>query len=792
MENEQLAYLIRFGPFELDRRSGELSRDGRKIPLQEQSFRILELLTSCPGEIVSREEIRSRLWPGNTIVEFENAVNAAIKKLRTALGDSAEEPLYIETLRRRGYRLIVPVENASPAERRTVPAPPLADFGSGQAASPAGEVSSPLRIGSYWKAVVAAALLIFLATLYQRSRRAVHATPKLTDRDSIVLADFANKTGDPVFTQTLRQGLAVQLDQSPFLSLVSDERIQQELHLMAQPPGAELTPTLAQEVCERAGGAAMLEGSIASLGSQYVLWLRAKNCHNGNVIDEEQMQAVRKEDVLSTLSQIATRFRIRVGESLQTVESHNTLLAEATTPSLEALKAYSAGRQIQVAHGASAALPFFQRATEIDPQFAMAHASLGRMYADLDQHGLAAASMIRGWQLRERASDREKFFITTNYEILVTGNLEAAQQTCEAWARTYPRESLPHNVLAGVVNKTPGRYEKALAETSKAIELDPYFWLGYYSLGALNVYLGRLDDGDAALHAAAARGLDADEFIMLAYDIDFLKDDRAGMEREAARARARSGGENWISAREAFVAAYSGHLQNARIISNRAVAQAQQVGQPERGALWAAGAAIREAQFGNKQAATEWAHSALDLSTDRDVEYGSALALAIVGDSSHAQTLTDQIEKQFPEDTAVRFNYLPTLRAVLALNRAKPQQAVELLQVAAPHELGIPVSAISGMFGALYPVYVRGQAYLDGNKPTEAAAEFQKILDHRGIVGSDPIGALARLQLGRANALAGDKAKAQGAYQAFFALWKDADADIPIFKQAKAEYGKLQ
>jgi hypothetical protein len=257
-------------------------------------------------------------------------------------------------------------------------------------------------------------------------------------------------------------------------------------------------------------------------------------------------------------------------------------------------------------------------------------------------------------------------------------------------------------------------------------------------------------------------------------------------------ARGRTGGENWISAREAFVAAYSGRLQNARIISHLAVGQAQQAGQPERSALWAAGAAIREALFGNKEAATAWAHSALELSTDREVEYGSALAFAIAGDSSHAQALADQMEKQFPEDTAVRFNYLPTLRAVLALNRTEPQQAVELLQVAAPHELGIPPSAISGLFGALYPVYVRGQTYLAANKPAQAAAKFQKILDHRGIVVNDPIGALAHLQMGRTYAVAGDKVKAQAAYQTFLALWKDADADIPIFKQAKAEYAKLQ
>lgn len=307
-----------------------------------------------------------------------------------------------------------------------------------------------------------------------------------------------------------------------------------------------------------------------------------------------------------------------------------------------------------------------------------------------------------------------------------------------------------------------------------------------------NVYLGRLQEGENALRAAAARGLDADEFIMLAYDIDFLKQDSAGMEREATRARVRPGGENWMSAREAFVAAYSGQLQNARVLSHRAVAQAQQAGQSGRAGLWSAGAAVREALFGNKQAATQWAHSALELSSDREVEYGSALAFALAGDLSHAQSLADQMEKGYPEDTAVRFNYLPTLRAVLALNKAQPLEAVELLQVATPHELGVPHSAISGLFGALYPIYVRGDAYLAANQPAEAAAEFQKIVDHSGIVVNDPIGALAHLQMGRAYAAAGDKPKAQSAYRKFLALWKDADGDIPIVKQAKAEYPKLQ
>jgi eukaryotic-like serine/threonine-protein kinase len=441
--------------------------------------------------------------------------------------------------------------------------------------------------------------------------------------------------------------------------------------------------------------------------------------------------------------------------------------------------------------GASASLPLFRRATEIDPEFAMAHASLGRIYADLDQSDLAAGSITRAWQLRERASDHEKFFITANYQMLVTGNLEAAQQTCEAWAQAYPRESRPHDMLSGIVHKTPGRYEKALAEAQKAIELDPDFWVGYYSLGLMNVYLGRWEAGESTLSAAAARGLDSDEFIMLAYDIAFLKDDKAGMEREAARARARPGGENWMSAREAFVAAYSGHLQEARNISHRAVLQAQQAGQPERASLWEAGAAVREALFGDATAAKERALDALKLSRDREVEYGTAFVLAMSGDSSRAQGLADEMQKRFPEDTSVRFSYVPVVHALLALHHAKPERALELLQVATPHELGVPRSTISGLFGALYPVYLRGQAYLAMKKGREAAAEFQRILDHRGIVVSDPIGALARLQLGRALAMSGDKTKAKSAYQDFLNLWKDADPDIPILKQAKAEYAKL-
>jgi tetratricopeptide (TPR) repeat protein/predicted Ser/Thr protein kinase len=645
-------------------------------------------------------------------------------------------------------------------------------------------------IAKRWKAMVPAAAAV--AAVFAAGYFYLHRPPKLTDKDTIVLADFINRTGDPVFDGTLRQGLAIQLEQSPFLSLVSEERIQRTLRLMGQPPDAPLTPELAKEICDRTASAAVLDGSIKSLGSQYVLWLRARNCRTGDVLDEEQVQAARKEDVLSALSQIASKFRTRAGESLTTNEKHDTPLAEATTKSLEALKAYTVAWKVHSSRGATAALPLFRRAAEIDPAFAMAHAWLGRIYGDLDEFDLAAESTRRAWQLRDRVSDPEKFFITAAYQLLVTGNLEEARQTCEAWAQTYPRDARPHQILSGMVNKTTGQYEKALSEARKAIELDPDFWAGYYNSAVNLVYLDRVGEAEDVLRRAAGRGLETDEFLMLEYDIAFLRSDRAGMERQAARARGRSGAETWISNKEAFVLAYSGRLRQARSMSHRAVYSAQQSAQRERAGLWEAGAAVREAFFGNASEAGKWAMAALEVSKDREVEYGAALALALSGNSGQPQALADDLERRFPEDTAIRFSYLPALRARLKLNYGDASKAFELLQAAAPHELGATRSSVDGLFGALYPVYVRGEAYLLAHQGAQAAAEFQRILDHRGIVVSDPIGALARLQLGRALVLSGDNAKAKTAYQDFLSLWKDADRDIPILMQAKAEYARLQ
>ena len=632
----------------------------------------------------------------------------------------------------------------------------------------------------------AVALVLFVTGYFY-----FHRTPRLTDKDTIVLADFRNTTGDPVFDGTLRQGLTVQLEQSPFLSLVSDDRIQQTLRFMGRPADAPLNPETAREVCERLAGAAVLDGSIERLGSQYVLGLRAKNCRTGDVLDVEQVQAAKKEDVLNALSQIASRFRTRVGESLAMVEKHSTPLAEATTSSLDALKAYSLGRKVAFSTSMAASVLHVQRAIQIDPKFATAYAFLGRTYGDLGESVLAAENNTKAYQLRDRASDAEKFFIEATYYSQVTGNLEKAQQTFELWAQTYPREGVAPGILSGSIYPTFGQFEKTVEEARKAIAIDPENAPPYGNLAYAYAALRRLGEADDTLQRAFERKIDSSDLVLLRYDIAFVRGDQAEMERDVAQVRGKTEAEDSFSNHEAFVLAYSGHLQQARIKSQHAADLAREPA-PERAALYEAGSALREAFFGNVPEAKRYAKASLDLSKGRDVEYGAAFALALSGDSSRAQELASDLEKRFPEDTSVRSSYLPALRAVLALNRGDARNAIELLRAAAAYELGFPGSTAVGFFGGLYPIYARGEAYRAARQGAEAAAEFQKILDHRGIVFSDPVGAVARLQFARSLVLSGDTVKAKTAYQDFLNLWKEADTDIPILKQAKAEYARLQ
>jgi len=779
------ADLVRFEDFELDLRSYQLRRSGRTLKLERIPMDVLFLLVERRGQLVTREEIIEKLWGKNAFLDTDNAINTAIRKIRQVLKEDPEQPRFIQTVTGRGYRFI--------SQTSEVGVPPAkAPAQEQQASSSPAATGAPTGIGKRWKLIVPG--IVALLALSVGGYFYLHRTPKLTDKDTIVVADFSNTTGDSVFDGTLRQGLAVQLEQSPFLSLISEERIQQVLRLMGKPADARLTPEIAREICERTASAAVLDGSIASLGSQYVLGLRAEDCRTGDVLAEEQVQAARKEDVLNALGQIASKFRTRVGESLTTVNKHDTPLAEATTPSLEALKAYSAGWQVSFYSGSAAAVPFLKRAVEIDPNFASAYALLGRMYGDIGESVLSAMNTSKAYELRDRASDQEKFFISASYDLQVTGDLEKAQQTCDLWIQTYPRSWLPHGLLSGGIYPQLGKYEDAVAEAKTALGIDPDFASGYGNLAISYVSLDRWAEAESTVKQAFNRKLEVPDFFVLQYALAFLKDDTAGMERVATLAREKPGADDWLSNAEGFVLAYSGHLGAARKMSQQAGDLARKAERRDTEALYETDAAVREALFGNVSTARRSAGDALELSKSRDVGYGAAFALALSGDSSRSQALTEDLSGRFPEDTRVRFTYAPTLRALLALNHSQPSKAVELLQTAIPYEVGIPTEGGSEFLlgaGNLYPAYVRGLAYLAAHQGAEATGEFQKILDHRGIVISDPIGALAHLQLGRAYALSGNKTKAKSAYQDFLTLWKDADPDIPILKQAQAEYANL-
>jgi len=643
-----------------------------------------------------------------------------------------------------------------------------------------------------WKAVsVAAAILAVAAVAYSY----IHRAPRLTDKDTIVLADFDNKTGNPVFDETLRQGLATQLGQSPFLSLLSDQRIQTTLGLMGQPADARLTPEIAKEICERTGSAAVLDGSITSLGSQYILGLRARNCHTSAVLDQEQVQAARIEDVMNALSQIAIKFRTEVGESLATLRKYDTPLEEATTPSLQALKDYSTATRILYRRGWTAAFPLMKRVAETYPDFALAHASLGRLYAGIGESELAAKSAAAAYRLRDRVSDREKFYIDATYHAQVTGHLEKAQEILELWGQSYPRDYEPPGLLSGQIFPVFGKYEQVIEQARRAIAVDPDVPFSYVNLVGAYQRIGRLPDAEAVFRQASERNAVFHYTLIARFDFAFVKGDQAEMERAANAARNNPAAADLISVKEAFVLAYSGRLNDARKKWQLAADLARKRGAQERAATIQVDEALWEAFFGNATQAKRVATEALKVSRARVVEYGAALALAISGESSAAQSLADHLAGSFPEDTCVQTSYVPVLRARLALNQSvkgsESERAVKSLEVSAPYEMGVPSSRFAADFGVLYPIYMRGEAYLDATRGSDAAAEFQKILDNRGKVTTDPIGAFAHLQLGRAWHAAGNDDKAKAAYRDFLALWKGAD-DSPVLRRATAEYARLQ
>ena len=641
------------------------------------------------------------------------------------------------------------------------------------------------RIVSVWATVVALVLIAVAAGgLYLRSRNAVRV-PKaapLTEKDTVLLADFVNKTGDSVFDDALKQALTIELNQSPFLNIVSDRKVEETLRLMGQPQ-QRITPELAREICIRTGSKATVLGSISNLGSQYVIGLNAVGCVDGDTLATDQGEATSKQEVLKTLGRAAKDLRGKLGESLVTVEKFDVPV-EATTPSLEALQAYSMGGRTRRRKGDAEAIPFLKRAIELDPTFALAYAGLSVSYFNLNQAGPAAENATKAYELRDRVSKRERYRISTTYYHAFTGELEKAIEVYELWSKSYPRDDTPPLNL-GVVYQQLGQYDKAVVRTEEAQQIAPTA-TGYGNLAFEYIALNRLDDADKVLQRAQSSDFDGIDIRGNLYLLAFLRGNSKRMEQQLAWAAGRLGDEDVMLSAQADTEAYYGQRMKARDSSRRAVESAMRADSKETAALWRAAAGFREAEFGNPAAAKQNVDAALSLSSGRDVQLLAALTLARAGDTANAKRLLQQLEKTASTNTLLKFYCLPTIDAAIEISKNNPLQAVLDLEAAMPYELGGTLT-----FSYLYPAWVRGQAYLAAHNGTAAAVEFRKLIEHPGIVLNQPIGSLAHLQLGRAYALAGDARKARAGYEDFFRLWKDADPDIPILITAKAEYAKL-
>ena len=637
-----------------------------------------------------------------------------------------------------------------------------------------------------------AAVLLLLIVAGAAYRFWPARTAKLTEKDTIVLADFTNTTGDPVFDDTLKQALSVGLRQSPFLSLLSDQKIKDTLTLMGRPPNERLTHQVAREIGQRTASAAVIEGSISSLGSNYVIGIRAINSGSGDVLAEEQIQAARKEDVLKALGEAITQLRPKLGESLSTVQKYDVPLAQATTSSLEALKEYSLGvKALTGGEPASVSIAHYKRAVELDPNFAVAYSNMGGLYgANLLSPGRAAEYLGKAYELRDRVSEPEKLDIESNYYTSVTGELDKARETMLNFSKAFPR-NFATLVNLGFTEAYLGRYEEEVKYELAALNISSEPAPAYSNLMEGYIALGRLDEAKQVAQQAITRKKEGQFVYNDMYSIAFLEGDTEGMKRNVQAVMGQQGIEDVLLSDAADTEAYYGRMKKARDLTKQAAESALRAEEEETAALYHAESALREAEVGNSNQAREEIKAGLAIASTRDVQIFSALALACIGDTARAQSMADELEKRNPVSTVVKHYWLPTIRGYIELNGGHPEQALKLVQVTAPYELAYPPPQLTEG-GMLYPVHVRGRAYLALHQGKEAAAEFQKFIDHRTVVVNFSLASLARLGLARAYVVQGDSTRARASYQDFFALWKDADADIPILKQAHAEYSKLQ
>ena len=610
----------------------------------------------------------------------------------------------------------------------------------------------------------------------------------LTEKDTIVLSDFTNTTGDNVFDDALKQGLAVGLDQSPFLNILSDDRVRQQLRYMGKPPDERLTPAIARDVCQRSGSRAMLVGSISPLGSHYVIGIRAVNCQNGDSLGSSQAEADSREHVLSALNQAQTQMRKKLGESLASIQKYDISVEEATTPSLEALQAYSKGLKTWNLNGETAALPELKRAVELDPGFAMAYGVMGVMYFDLGETELAIQNSKKAYDLRTRVTEKEKFYILSHYYQFALGDLEKAEQLYEQWLEIYPRDVIPHMNL-GAVALYLGQYDKALQGSLEGLRLDPDDATNYENLAGTYIGLNRFDEAAAVLADADKHGMGGEGFLQTSYLLAFMRDDEGEMKKMLTAAAGKPGTEDLLLATHSSTQAFHGRVEEAREFSKQAVASALRNGAKETAAIWQATEALQEAELGNADQARQQAMAALNLAPGEQVKIISALALARVGEGTRVATIVDELGSKYPEDTLVMNYWLPSIRAAMEISRNKPDEAANDLQATIPYELG---GALPNVLCVMYPVYLRGEAALMAKQGDTAITEFEKIVDHRGIASNCPLAALAYRQLARAYSLQKDAARERVFYDKFLQLWQSADPELPLLRETKSALATLR
>jgi DNA-binding winged helix-turn-helix (wHTH) protein/tetratricopeptide (TPR) repeat protein len=781
--------IVRFGAYEADLLEASLTRAGIRIRLQEQPFQILTLLLERPGQIVTREEIRQKLWSDDTFVEFDDALNTAVRKLRTALNDSADNPRFLETVPRRGYRFVAPVSlppelnvNLGPAESNipdsaSAPSPEVARS----------EARGPRRAGWprwTWIGMAVLALAAIAGVYRYRSRSRF----QITSKDTVVLADFVNTTGEAVFDDALRQALEIGLRQSPFVQALSDRKVAVILKQMGRSPEARMAGRTAIEVCQRTGSKVTVQGSIASLGTTYLIGLGAIRCDNGEPVANEQVEAKRKEDVVDALGRASALLRARLGESLPSIQKYNAPLEQATTPSLDALNAYGMALSTWDKKGDDASLPFFKKAIELDPNFAMAYGALATIYHNKGESALARENTAKAYDLRDRVTESEKLAIESRYFLYVPGDLEKASQVFEAWARNYPALATPLNQL-GSTQANLGRYEQAADSLRAALNLDPTRSNTYANLAENLLELNRLQDAESVLAEADKRKFQTDFLLEVSYLKAFLQNDGAEMQRILVQSSDVPGAQGLVLSQQANTEAYHGHFEKADELSGVAASLMEHDGDNELAATCLAEAAVREAAVGNSARARSLIANAQKILRGEDVVILTALVAAQLGDHKQAETFIPEMNRQWPEDTFVQKYWLPVIRALMDIHDRQWSKAVSDLDPAAPFDFASPPSL---SVATIYPAYVRGYAYLGAGDGTRAALEFQKLVDHSGMVMNFPLARLARLGRARAYARNGDPVKARAAYLDFLQFWHEADPGSLVVKQARQEYRELQ